>query len=403
MAEPDILILHGIEELGAHAGDWDDLWQRSDVYSPNVRAAMVQLWVEQFAPRRRFRVVAVADAGRFVAALPVVYRYVAGVPCIGSLPRNEWAGNGDLLLDPHCDVDRVLDRLVTGLRRLRWALFHFGHVRHTAPRWQAFIAALERQQIPFRERKACQVGIVELAPSWDLYIESRRRGHAGAIKKYMRAERRAEAAGGAELQVIREFRPGQLASLMRTLFDIEDRSWKGDAGSSVLKNPQAMRYYLGEARQLAEWGNLELSFLSIGGRPAAFPYACNSRHYSIQKKIGYDTAYGSCSPGRVLTARHLRFLHEEGLCSRSDFVGELTEADAVWATTTYSMAPLVLAAPTIGTAAFRYYDRWLPRVRDVWQRLRSATSEPKPQPAGVARDGNASVKRRELSVMDATD
>ena len=46
--------LTSVADLRAEAAAWDDLWQRSDVSLPLVRAELLAQWVEHFAPRADF-------------------------------------------------------------------------------------------------------------------------------------------------------------------------------------------------------------------------------------------------------------------------------------------------------------------------------------------------------------
>ena len=134
--------------LRAVAAAWDDLWQRSDVTLPTVRAGLVAQWIECFAPRARVRGLLVWEddgsrvqgpgfreegekgrkgeeetplspspflpffpspfpatrhappATRLVAALALAGRRAKGVLPVGDLPSNYWSASGELLLDP---------------------------------------------------------------------------------------------------------------------------------------------------------------------------------------------------------------------------------------------------------------------------------------------------------------
>jgi hypothetical protein len=46
----DLAVRHlvSLDALAAQAGAWDDLWLRSEVTLPSLRAAMLAQWVEHF-------------------------------------------------------------------------------------------------------------------------------------------------------------------------------------------------------------------------------------------------------------------------------------------------------------------------------------------------------------------
>jgi CelD/BcsL family acetyltransferase involved in cellulose biosynthesis len=110
------------EALLDHAEAWDDLWRRSEVSTPSACARLLALWLETFAPDRRFLALAVAREGQLVAALPLVGRRLKGVLELAGMPSNQWADCGEFLLDPAGDVDAVVAFLAAALRRIHWPL-----------------------------------------------------------------------------------------------------------------------------------------------------------------------------------------------------------------------------------------------------------------------------------------
>ena len=83
--------IQSVGELRAMAPAWDDLWRRSDVTLPVVRAELLAQWLEQFAPGTDFRGLVVEDQGQWVAALPLVGRRLGPVLRAGGMPSNEWS------------------------------------------------------------------------------------------------------------------------------------------------------------------------------------------------------------------------------------------------------------------------------------------------------------------------
>ena len=54
MTRPQVIHVASVAELRSLAALWDDLWWRSDVTTPALRAELITLWMEHFAPRRSF-------------------------------------------------------------------------------------------------------------------------------------------------------------------------------------------------------------------------------------------------------------------------------------------------------------------------------------------------------------
>ena len=127
-----------------------------------------------------------------------------------------------------------------------------------------------------------------------------------------RALRKAEAEG--EI-VARLLRPtvAELPPLLEEAFAIEDRGWKGEAGSALARDASRAVFYRDLAEHAAAAGRLRVDLLEIGGRPAAMQIALEWDRRLWLLKIGYDLAFRQCSPGMLLLAHSVRAAAAEGL------------------------------------------------------------------------------------------
>jgi CelD/BcsL family acetyltransferase involved in cellulose biosynthesis len=178
------------------------------------------------------------------------------------------------------------------------------------------------------------------------------------------AERRAEEAGGVELQV-HNARPGQdLELLVRRGFEVEHRSWKGAAGSSVLSEPGMLEYYCEQARRLGKSGQVELAFLEHRGQPIAFEYGLAARGTYYSYKVGYDPEFSDWKPGQLLRMKLLKWFHADPSRRLFDFVGPLTDATARWSTKAEPVGRLVVGSPSlVGRTLASGYRLWTRRRR----------------------------------------
>ncbi len=336
------------------------------------RAELIAGWVEHHAPRATFRAVTVEQNDRLVAALPLVSSRRAKFVTVGGLPTNRWAPGGDLLVDPMADVPAVLDLLVETCRSLPWPVLWFDAVVRDTPRWRQFTAALNRAGMPWSSHRRADfdIGVVNLQRPW----EQIQADWSGNHRRHMRkAERRAEASGGIQLRVYNELTPDQVEPLLRTGFEIEDRSWKGsESASSVLRQPGLWEFYLDQARQLATYGHLALVFLEYEGKPVAFEYGWNSKGVYFSPKVGYDEAFSSISPGQLLRLKLLEQLVTQRDHVLWDFFGPLSDATSKWITGQYSISRLVVGtSPVAGRLFMSSYKTIRPLVR----RLRGKPAE----------------------------
>ena len=80
---------------------------------------------------------------------------------------------------------------------------------------------------------------------------------------------------------------------MRRAFEIEDRGWKATQGTSVLRSPRVFEYFCRQARQLAQWDQLELTFLKLAGQPIAFEFGNRSKRTYFSPKVGFDENFSA--------------------------------------------------------------------------------------------------------------
>lgn len=328
-----------MNELLAAAPAWNDLWQRSATALPTARAECLAIWLEQFAPSARFRALAVEGDGRLQAVLPLVGRRLKRVLPVASLPSNAWGACGDLLVDPAGDAETALDLLADSLNRQPWPLIWLDYLPIESPAWQSLQAALARRGLMAEAHERFRIGQVQIAGDWAAFQASWSRNHRRQMRRF---ERRLESHGAAGFKIHLHFAPGELESLMRQGFEVEDRNWKGAAGSSVLKSPGMFDYFLRQSRPLAEAGLLRLCSLELAGRMIAFEFGYAAKGVYFPHKIGYDEDYADCSPGQMLLMRHLELLHAEPGHTLLDFAGPLNENTRRWSTAAYPLGRLVI-------------------------------------------------------------
>ena len=333
-------VIGSIDELRGLNPAWDDLWLRSEVALPTLRAEHVALWVDSFAADAPFRALVVEDGNRFVAALPLVQQRRGHFLKTGSLPTNLWSASGDLLLDPACDVARATDLLAEGLARGPWSLAWFELVPLGMPRWQVMLAAIERRGMATSEQTLYTIGQVDIAGDWSTYEASRSRNQRQQTRKL---GRRIEREGLTRLVRHSNIAATDLASLLQRGFDVEDRSWKGTAGTSVLHTPGAFAFYLRQAELLNARGELQLVFLEHDERPIAFEYGWLAKETYFSPKVGYDREFASYRPGQLLRSKLYEEFHAAHDCRLVDFLGPLSDATRRWSNRQYDISRLVLA------------------------------------------------------------
>jgi CelD/BcsL family acetyltransferase involved in cellulose biosynthesis len=186
-----------------------------------------------------------------------------------------------------------------------------------------------------------------------------------------RDERRLKEQGALTLEVM-DGRDG-LGPLEEGL-RLEASGWKGQQGTAVLNSPATASFY----RRIADWaageGLLRLVSLRLEGRAIAFDMAVEhaGRHYLL--KTGYDEAYRSVAPGKVLRLSIIEHCAARGL-TRYEFLGDAQPWKADWTDLLRDRFQVLgFAAGAAGAVPRVLHSVVLPTARKGRQRLAAARS-----------------------------
>ncbi len=349
MGDLSLVRLTSTESLREAASRWDDVWWRSEVTTPACRAELVAQWVDRFTPAAGFCGLVVADGGRWLAALPLVPPPRAMVLCPAEAPSNSWCVCGDLLLDAEADPQPVLEAMLGGLRATGWPLVWLREVRLGTPRWRAFHQAAVRAGMSIDLHEHTRVGVIAIPHDLEAFERGLPKKHR---TKMARCLRRIAERGEARLEFCPQTDAAAIEATLRTAFAVEDRSWKGEAGSSVLRSPGMLEYYIEQAQRLARWGQLDLATLYCGETPVSFVYGFTAKGVSHWQKIGYDADFACCTPGQLLQWQLLERLQSRPDCLTVDTMGPLTESLSRWRPAPVAVGRIALAPGPVSGRLF---------------------------------------------------
>ena len=363
--------LTSVDELRAAASAWDDLWWRSDVALPTVRAELLAQWVEQFKPRGGFHALVVADAssvdrGAAAGLAPRGMADSGGRTAQQSLValRRIAAGRRRPTPTPRSIV------LLAAAAELPWQLLWLNEAVPEAPRWQALLRACQRAGVAASYHERFRVGRVEIDQNWDIYQKRLPKNHRQAMK---RALRRLACEGDVQFEMhsrlaVAGGRAVAASGVRGGGSQLEGRGrhvGAPHAGHVPLLRPPGRA----TGRSGANWKRPPCGSTARCWRSSTdfAPRACTSPTRSATTRASPRSV-----PGQLLFHHILEQLHGDGDVRALDFMGPLTQSLSRWRPATYGIGRVALAPRRLlGRAAMYAYQHWWRPLRDLKARLRN--------------------------------
>ena len=349
-------VLESTDALRSAAEDWDDLWQRSSVTMPTLRAEPAAAWIDTFARDRRLRLLTVRHGNRLVGALPIVGHKLRHAVPVGDVPLNQWSANGDLLIDTETDVPSVTALLAKAMCDLPWPLLWFQMVPWQSEHWASLTERLAQLGAQIESSTGFEIARTSLAQPFETYFASRSKN----LRRSVRKDRtRLETVGHVRLRLLDELPPTEVEVSLRQAFAIEDSGWKGQAGTSVLRSKGIFEFYLRQAMHFARLGVLRIAFLECGGKAIAFEVGWMGKGVYHSFKVGYDEQYSKFGPGHLLRCQLIEIGCEDSHLQFVDFQGPINQALRPWSTEKYLIGRVGICPPRFTSRA-------------IWAGLRTA-------------------------------
>lgn len=365
MTTPSILHLKSISDLRKVSDRWDDLWFHSDVVNPTARAELLAQWLEQFAPGQRFQAIVVANQGSFLAALPLVEQKVQGALRAGHIPSNAWAHGGGLLVRDGINARPIVDMLVGSLHELPWPILWFERVPIQSRGYQLLMEALSQSQATWYSCPQYEVAIAQTHGDWDAFVASLKPSLRTNLRKW---QRRMDERGGGKVRDCSLESAAVRDRLLRAAFELEDHSWKGQEGSSVIRRG-LLPYFLRQAQTLAELGHFALFILEVQGKMIAFQYGYAAKGVLHDCKISFDQEYRSLGPGHLLYFQVLQDCFRNPDVRFRDNLGDARDSSKDWQFPTYPVGQIMIAPRGLyGRFVVHFRAQWWPRLRKLLQR-----------------------------------
>ncbi|MGQ0504183.1 MAG: GNAT family N-acetyltransferase [Myxococcaceae bacterium] len=334
--------------------EWDELVEATDDQL-FYRHAFLRVWLDNFAPRARLRVLCARDeGGRLVGVLPLIEERVRwyGVPVRQlSSAANKHSCRFDLIARE--DPSAVSAAFFQHLEASRgWDVLKLVDVPEKGAAWSfssRVSGTWESLQSPYIPLPSSYDALTA-ALSSKFKANCRRRRKKLEEKGPVTFER---FVGGPELE-----------ARLEEGFALEQSGWKGEGGTAIAQDAATRGFYTELAREAAGRGELALSFLRCDGKAVAFQFGLTHAGQYLLLKPAYDESLKECSPGQLLMEEVLRDCIARNLHT-FDFLGP----DMVWKR---DWTPLVrkhtwlffFRDTTFGRALREAKFRWVPVAKE---------------------------------------
>jgi len=212
---------------------------------------------------------------------------------------------------------------------------------------------VHRQESPF----------ILLAGTWQNYFASLPKKFRWLLRD---AEKKLKASG--ELRYSEYSKGSDLEHFLTAMFQIEQKSWKEEQGSSITANERQREFYTTLTAIAGQQGLLSCHLLELNREPIAYIYGLFFNGVFSDLKESYNIAYQSMSPGHALKLFALQRLHERG-ARLYDYMGVCEPYKMRWTDKTYVRSTYIIYNRTLPAFAARTSGMLVNYSRSVGERF----------------------------------
>jgi CelD/BcsL family acetyltransferase involved in cellulose biosynthesis len=293
--------------------EWDALLARGPVDLPFLRHAVLEAWLDSFAPARAELLVLAARGadGSPAGFAPLLLQRRGGLVWLVS-PANEHSCRVEWVLGQ--DASGAVAALWRHLRdRLRWDVLLLRDLPRDGPTSTLLEPLARGDAHPCGRWESQRSPYLPLGPG-----AGQGRSTARFLANLRRRHRRLAELG--PVAVLREDGRGDVERTFREFLALEASGWKGREGSALALDERRAGFYRRWVEEAAERGALALRALTLGGRPVAMHLGLVHRGTYFLPKTAYDEALSAVSPGQLLHGEVLAECWARGL-AELDFLG----------------------------------------------------------------------------------
>jgi hypothetical protein len=366
-----IEIANNLAQFSAVADDWDKMWDFSQASLPTLKSMLLISAVKHFYQPADFRAILVYENDQLIAGLPLVKSKLKNIFNVFSLPNNQWGEWGDLMVDQRFESPQIYQALFEGLDRISKSSLRFNRIETSSKAWTKFLGVCKINQRIIVEWPAWFVGMIDHEGHWPDFESRLSKDFRKRLSKY---HRRFAENGNLSFEHHSQFDEQSLDRYATLAFELENTSWKGKQGGSVVASGQ-LDFFLKNAQQLANQNSLRISFLRLDGKPIAFKFGAMGKRTYYSLKIGYNSEFARFAPGHVLAQFLTRAFHDTGCCDVQDSMGPVTEATKRWSNRFKLKSNVLVSGRSLKSKSLLRLYQLYRTLRDL-QKSRTGPSQP---------------------------
>ena len=328
-----------IEDLEA---EWNAICDNGQFRYPLFRPAVVRAWLGAFVPGSTVVVLTARQHGRLVALMPFVERTI-GPRRLG--PR--WLRCSSNLQIPRMDVisshedPEQIAREMWGVLRAagNWDVLQFdsvpsGGIAERVRNLAAQDGHKTESRHPLHHPEASPFISIPGSPTLESLIDAQRK----SLRQQLRRDLRRLKEKG-DVQIIETCGGDghdRLVEAYQQFVELEDRSWKGDNGSSLKRRPAENDFFMNLIEDPDLGDHLRIHTLTCNGNPVAIAISLVSCTTLFGTRITFNNDFRTYSPGQLLILHQIYTLGQQGF-DTLDLGGGLQDYKMAWTPATSPM------------------------------------------------------------------
>ena len=307
--------------------EWNDAVERAGLAHPFLRHEWLATWWECFGEGRQLHIVIVRADAQIIAIAPLLSEAVSlcGIPVRQlRLMFNDHTPRADVIVaEPGDRAYRAIWHALVDTGD-RWDVLLLGQLPRDSKTREVFTRLAGEDGRAVGVWPSSDSPYLELAGTWESYVGSLSGKFRSNVRNRMS---RLQRVGQPALESIDT--PSGVDGALADAFRLEASGWKLREGTAIVSRAEVQRFYTMFAQRAAARGWLRLQFLTVGGQRIASSFSLVYSRRLFLCKTGYDPAFDTGSPFKVLTSFVTEQAYRHGL-AEVDFLGDTEPWKLEW-------------------------------------------------------------------------